>query len=72
MTNVTKNSHYIPNFHLKKWMQINASIFDKANEKCIRLITIITVFYNEIGSFRRCRKSPLFLQSLFSLIFPNL
>lgn len=37
MTNVTKNSHYIPNFHLKKWMQINASIFDKANGKTIKL-----------------------------------
>ena len=37
MANITKNSHFIPHFHLKKWMPIGASIFDKANEKSIKL-----------------------------------
>ena len=45
MTNVTKNSHYIPNFHLKKWMQINASIFDKKNKKSVTLNQDTSVKY---------------------------
>lgn len=45
MAKVTVNSHFIPNFHLKKWMHIGASIFDKAKEKSIRLTNASSIRY---------------------------
>ena len=48
MVKVTVNSHFIPNFHLKKWMHIGASIFDKTNEKSVKFTdTTSTRFFSQ-------------------------